>query len=448
MWKLEELLDATGGTPLKVEREEFSDISTDSRTIREGEVFIPLKGARFDGHSFIREALERSRGCAFCSEDRRHLVEGLSGTIIVVKDTTKALSDLALYKRSRLSSRTVAITGSGGKTTTKDLIVHTLGALCAFNEKSYNNIIGVSKSILSIKGEPEFLVLELGTNRKGEIKELSSIVRPHISLITHIYPSHLEGLGDMEGVLEEKLDLFRGTREDGLLILNVDDPYLSSSAQMFRQKIATCSLTGKAQFRLKVLRDLSWDGFILELSCGERALRVRTSLLGTFNLYNILFAYSILSSCGIGDGRIREGIESFSAAPSRFNVLRSRRGYIVVDDTYNANPASMRYAIETVLSLPACGKRILILGDMKELGEGSSLYHRELGAFLKERRDLHVIFFGSEMRRAFEERGEGLFFEEKDGIIEHIRKLAAEGDVILVKGSRAQRMEEIVEGIV
>lgn len=449
MWRLEELLEATAGTALRIEKREFSHISTDSRTIREGEVFIPLNGKRFDGHTFIREALERSHGCAFCEEKKRHLVDGLSGTIILVRDTMKALYDLASYKRSKLTGNTVAITGSSGKTTTKDLIVHCLGPSCAFNEQNFNNIIGVSKAILSIAGDPPILVFELGTNRKGEIRELASLVKPHIALITHIYPSHLEGLKDLKGVLEEKLDLFRQTRPEGVLLLNLDDPQLASSVHDLKRGVLTCSLKGGADFSLRVLEDRLWDGFVVELSSKEGSITARTSLLGTFNLYNILFAFSILCLCGLRPESIRAGIESFIAGKGRFSVLKSQRGYIVVDDTYNANPASMRYAIETFLSLPAPGRKILVLGDMKELGEDSHIFHRDLGLFLKERPELLLFFFGSEMRHALEATGgRGLLFEEKGRLIGALKKVVARGDAILVKGSRAQKMEEIVEEIV
>jgi len=227
MWHLDEVLKATKGVTLRVEKETFTGISTDSRTIAEGELFVPITGKTFDAHMYLLDAYERSNGGTICEKEREALCVTLQGTIVLVEDAEQALLDLARYKLQKTQATRIAITGSNGKTTTKEMLVDMAKRAFPvhFNEKNYNNIVGVSKSILSIKGEPEFCIFELGTNSKGEIGRLARAVEPDLSLITNINPSHLEGLGDIEGVLEEKLDLFHLTKEGGTIFVNADDKY-------------------------------------------------------------------------------------------------------------------------------------------------------------------------------------------------------------------------------
>jgi UDP-N-acetylmuramoyl-tripeptide--D-alanyl-D-alanine ligase len=227
MWRLEEVVEAVRGTLYRAERDRFTDISTDSRTIREGELFIPVTGPNYDGHLFIVEAYGKSHAGALCERSRYDIRDRVPGTVVLVDDTTRALLDLARYKRNRLNTTCIAITGSNGKTTTKELLVHMMKghASVHYNEKNYNNLIGVSKSILAINGNPDFCVFELGTNARGEIKQLTETTSPDASLITNVNPSHLEGLKTLEGVLEEKLDLFHLTKEGGKIFINADDRY-------------------------------------------------------------------------------------------------------------------------------------------------------------------------------------------------------------------------------
>lgn len=451
MWHIEELIKATKAIPLKIERTSFTDISTDSRTIKEGEVFIPLKGERFDGHFFIKEALEKSGGCSLCEIGKKDLVKNLKGTILLVEDTKKSLFDLASYKRKRLSGKVIAITGSNGKTTTKELVVHILkNRKVAYNEKNYNNLIGISKTILSIKNDPELLVFELGTNAKGEIRELAELVIPSISLITQINPAHLQGLEDIKGVLEEKLDLFRYTVEDGVLIYNMDDPLLNSTFFQFPQKKVTCSIGRDAEYTLQILHDLKWEGFLVEIKGNGEKVQLKSRLLGFFNLYNVLFSFAISSILGIDLKEIKEQIETFEPQPHRFQLIKSKKGFFVIDDSYNANPFSVKYAIETFMGLPQNGKKILVLGDMKELGKDSLYHHREIGKFLNKKRDLHILLYGSQVEHTKEEITENpvLLFSTKEKLIDYLKDILREGDSILVKGSRALEMETIVEAIV
>jgi UDP-N-acetylmuramoyl-tripeptide--D-alanyl-D-alanine ligase len=452
MWRLDEIVEAVNGTIHKVELDLFIDISTDSRTIGEGELFIPITGTNFDGHLFIGEAFERSRGGALCERKRQDICGQLPGTIILVDDTTQALLDLARYKRRKLSTTCIAITGSNGKTTTKEILVHMIKGHSSvhYNEKNYNNIIGVSKSILAIEGKPDFCVFELGTNARGEIKKLTETTNPDASLITNINPSHLEGLKTLEGILEEKLDLFYLTKEGGKIIVNADDPYIMPRCKDVKNRVPlTYSMMSDASFHLNVDKNLGWEGARIAISFPDDLLVTRTSLLGRHNLYNILAASSLAYSVGIDKERIGNAIETFTSFDKRFKPIVTKKGFAVIDDTYNANPSSMEWAIKTLIELPSEGKRIVILGDMRELGEKSPEYHRELGRFLKSSNVPVIALIGQEMKETYGELGaeRAKLFQDKGPLIDYITEQVKKGDTVLVKGSRASKMEEIVEAL-
>ncbi|HBA53748.1 MAG: UDP-N-acetylmuramoyl-tripeptide--D-alanyl-D-alanine ligase [Syntrophorhabdus aromaticivorans] len=452
MWSVDEVVEAVRGVPFRIERRIFPDISTDSRDIGEGELFVPITGKTFDGHLFIDAAYERSHGGALCEKGRKDVLDGAKGTVILVEDTTEALLDMAHYKRMRTKGTCIALTGSNGKTTTKEILVRIIGGVhpVHYNEKNYNNLIGVAKSILSIKGAPEYFIFELGTNSRGEIKRLAKVTEPDVSLITNINPSHLQGLGDLEGVLEEKLDLFYLTKEGGKVIVNADDPHLLPRYRDKGHDLTTFGIVNDADFRLTVDEDLGWDGYAFTISFSGDSVKVRTNLLGRHNLYNILSASSIAFVLGIDTMHIGEAVEKFSPYNMRFRPVKSPKGYIVVDDSYNANPSSMEWAVSTLSSLPCPGKRVAVVGDMKELGEKTSYYHRELGRLLKRSGVDRIMLIGDEVRETFAELDDeqARLFESKNSLIDYAKKHLSEGDVILVKGSRAAKMEEIVEALI
>jgi UDP-N-acetylmuramoyl-tripeptide--D-alanyl-D-alanine ligase len=319
-----------------------------------------------------------------------------------------------------------------------------------YNEKNYNNIIGVSKSILAIEGKPDFCVFELGTNARGEIKKLTEATNPDASLITNINPSHLEGLKTLEGILEEKLDLFYLTKEGGRIFVNADDPYIVPRYKDVKNRAPfTYSIMSDASFHLNVDQNLGWEGAHISISFPDDLLVTRTSLLGRHNLYNILAASSLAYSVGIDKEHIGNAIETFTPFDKRFKPIVTKRGFAVIDDTYNANPSSMEWAIKTLLELPSEGKRIIILGDMRELGEKSGEYHRELGRFLKSSNVPVIALIGQEVRETYAELGaeRAKLFQDKGPLIDYITGQVEKGDTVLVKGSRASKMEEIVEAL-
>ena len=359
MWQLDDLLKAVHGTLLNKEREQFAAISTDSRSIKKGELFIPLIGPNFDGHAYVREAYTKSGGGSLCQKGREVACRGAGGTIILVEDTTKALLDLARYKRKRLSGAFIAITGSNGKTTTKELLVHIMSGLApvAYNEKNYNNNIGVSQTILSISGQPAYCILELGTNHPGEIAHLAELVEPDLSIITNIHASHLEGLGDITGVFREKVSLFERTKEDGAIFINMDDPTLRPVAERPMRRAYTYAKELRADFMLSREEPQGLGGFDIELSLQGKKVRTTTRLLGTHNLYNIVAAVSIGHVCGVPNDTIREKVATFEPYPGRFRVSHRKKATRLLTMHITRTPPPWNGQSTPWSSYPARGKR-------------------------------------------------------------------------------------------
>jgi UDP-N-acetylmuramoyl-tripeptide--D-alanyl-D-alanine ligase len=451
VWDYRTILEATNGELIRLKSESFSGISTDSRTIRKGEIFIPLKGKRYDGHDFIKAAILNNGVGTLCDQEKIGRILDLETTIIAVNDTNRALAQIASFKRKRISSKFVAITGSCGKTTTKEALVQITRKekSVVYNEKNYNNIFGVSRTIIGMENDPQVAIFELGTNSFGEIRDLTRIVEPDISAITNVKPAHLEGLKSISGVLNEKLDLFRYTKEGGTILINRDDESLRTFKDE-RKKILYFGIKNRADFSLQIERDCGWEGYEVVLNLGGKRLETKTKLLGFHNLYNILLAASIAALLGIDEEKIREGIEEFGSYPMRMNPKRSKRGYIILDDTYNSNPSSVEEAIKTFKELPCEGRKIVVLGDMNELGKYSSYYHRKLGMFLNSLDFEYVFLFGEKIRESYEEvkKGSIFYFDDRERLVEKLLSILRDRDCLLIKGSRSLNMDLIVEEII
>jgi UDP-N-acetylmuramoyl-tripeptide--D-alanyl-D-alanine ligase len=452
VWTVDSIIRGVKGTAFRVEEQSFSSVSTDSRSIGPGEFFIPLKGINFDGHNFIEAAYNRSGGGSLCDRARTDLHDATKGTLILVDDTNQGLLDLARFKRHSTPGTFIAITGSNGKTTTKELLVHIVGGLfrLAFNEKNYNNQVGVAKTLLAMAEDPEYSVFEMGTNHPGEIAVLARMVEPHISLITNVNPSHLEGLFDLEGVRNEKLSLFDATLRGGKVIMNADDPSIASYKPKADRAALTFGIREKADFMLRVVEDRGLEGFDLVLTFPGGELATSTRLLGRHNLYDVLAAAALAHEMGVPLERIGEAVAGFDAYKGRFRPIRSSKGFIVVDDAYNANPTSMRWAISTVSGLPSTGRKIAILGEMKELGGQSETYHRELGCHLRDSNMSLVVLLGTATKVVSEvvNNGRAKHFNDRTALIEFVSSQLRPDDIVLVKGSRALGMDKIVEALI
>lgn len=431
----------------------FKGICTDTRVMEPGFLFWALKGRNFDGHLFWKEAIDKgARGVVLEYFPRDMKLEELPKTLsfILVKDTLRALGDLAQYFRVREGFRVIAITGSCGKTTTKELTFALLSRFfkCAKNEANYNNLIGVPLSLLSFKDRPEWAILELGTNQRGEIARLAEIIQPQVSLITCIYPAHLEGLGSLEGILEEKIALLERTDAHGTLIYFYDQPLLRERTKAFPQAKISYGEGEGADLRLLNFRG---RGLSLEaqIAYGGKEYTFSAPLAGKHNLLNLLGALAVGLATGLTLESLLEAIEEMESLFLRSHFIQ-KGPYLLIDDTYNANPGSMEMAL-TLLSdqEKSLGKRIAILGDMKELGEEAERYHEEVGEIAGEKADM-AIFIG-EMApyyaRGFQKSGKPWqIYHTVEEFLER-GNLPKEKAVILVKGSRALRLERIVENV-
>lgn len=433
----------------------FKGISTDTRIIKPGYLFFALKGEKFDGHNFYKDAIEKgAKGIVISYFPKGFRVEEIPKTIsvILVKDTLKALGDLASYWRDKLNSTFVAITGSCGKTTTKELTYNIISKFfkTAKNQANYNNLIGVPLSLLSMKEDTEVGILELGTNQKGEIERLSQIVKPHISVITSIYPSHLEGLNSIEGVLEEKISLFKNTWEKGTIIYNFDQEILRERAKSFPQNKISFGFSKNADLTFKNL--IFFENKIKgEIIFKDETYPLAIENIGKHNLLNLLASLCVAISLGLSLKEIVPLIGKEISLYKRFKIFE-KENLLIIDDTYNANPGSTKAALEYLKEISKNQKKIVILGDMKELGKDSERFHKEIGRFVAEVADFAI--FTGEMAKSYEEG-----FKEKiqdkncktfNSVEEFLENFAFEEIIkeratILIKGSRALKMERIVE---
>ncbi|RKY05069.1 UDP-N-acetylmuramoyl-tripeptide--D-alanyl-D-alanine ligase [Candidatus Poribacteria bacterium] len=425
------------------ESREVGGLSTDSRTIRSGELFVALKGERFDGHDFVADAALKGAIGAIVS---REVERPDRFPIVRVADTLKALGDLAAYKRRLHEATVIAVTGSAGKTTVKEMIASILSVSHRVlkNEGNLNNLIGLPLTLWRLSEEHEFAVLELGTSRFGEIKRLAEISSPRIGVITNIGPAHLEFFGDLDGVAREKGDLLEFVET---AILNVDDPYFERLRDRCRGRVLGFGSRGDVRAEGVEARDGRPE---FGLICfGERLGRVRLRLVGLHNVQNALAAACAALAAGARPEEVIEGLEKFEGVPMRLQLVELD-GIKLLNDAYNSNPRSLRAAIEALMSLDG-GRRVAILGDMLELGDEEERMHIEAGGILADPRIDLLVTVGKLGRllgiRRLERGMEVVHFGSTEEAAEGISGLLKPGDVVLVKASRGMRFERIIEGL-
>lgn len=440
-----EILGAmTEGAP-EFRRTPISGVKIDSRLVQEGDLFVAVRGENHDGHDYVNSALEKGAVAAVISEEFRRAKEISEAGFIPVKDTIYALGQLAGYYRKKMPARVVAVTGSNGKTTVKNIIFEILSrqGVSTKSQGNYNNLFGLPLSIFQIERDTRFAVLELGMSRKGEISRLGEIASPDIAVITNVGPVHLEFFNDLDEIAAAKLEIVDRIREGDILIVNGDDDYLKDI---------------KAPAGLKILKyGLSYnhDIFPIDLRFDENqesvfkvnGTELRLRLPGVHNVYNALAAYAVASAAGIGPDMISEAIKSFRPGEMRSQVFR-RSGIVFYIDCYNANPVSMKYAIDTLSMMECRGRRIAVLADMLELGKNSELYHGEIGRHARESGIDCLLVFGKYSRYTADEFGPGaVYFEDKEDLYIGLRELLKGDDLVLFKGSRGMALEEVADRI-
>jgi len=441
--RVKDIVQATKGKILSINSNVFSGISIDSRTIKEGELFIALKGSRFDGHDFLREALGKGSGAIVT----RYLEESIQGkTIIYVDDTLEALQKIARYMRLKRNIPIVAVTGSNGKTTTKELTALILGTRYRVlkNKGNLNNNIGLPLSLTGIHDSDEIGVLEMGASAPGEIKDLCEIAMPQYGVLTNISAVHLEGFRDIENVRKTKLELLNYA---DVAVVNADDPFLVEGVRKsgFRGWVVRYGIKNYAEIRATHIR-LRKKGSVFYLRTAENTpLEVHPKISGMFNIYNILAAASIGYLFNIDLEDMKQAIDSFTGIPMRLEV-KDINGIKVISDVYNANPASMECALQELARIGK-GRTIAVLGDMLELGAYEQEAHRKIGRLLQELAIDIFIAVGPCMACAakeFKGRVYEVEFAEAAGRL--LREIYKKGDTVLIKGSRSMNMEKVLGG--
>lgn len=438
---VDDIITATDGEMISRNAESITGICIDSRKVQGGELFIALKGERFDGHAFVSQALEKAAG-ALVHTPGIPTVPGK--TIILVRDTLRALQDIARFIRSRRVLPVVAVTGSNGKTTTKELIAAILGTEYRVlkNAGNLNNHIGLPLSLTKLSDEDQLIVLEMGASGPGEIRALCEVARPDYGVLTNIGSAHLEGFKDIETVRAAKLELLETA---GVAVVNADDRFLMEGVQQsgFGGSVKSYGITSPSDVRATdiTLHDRGSD-FRIHFE-ETHSVAVSAPLSGMFNIYNILAAASIGYLFGIEPARMKGAIEAFTGVPMRMEI-REVNGVKIISDVYNANPESMEAALR---ELRRIGKRrlIAVLGDMLELGSYEEEAHRQVGRIMSDLSVDILIAVGPSMALAaseFRGRSYRVGSAEEAGAL--LKTLWETGDTVLMKGSRGMHMERVL----
>lgn len=423
-----------------------SGISTDSRTLKPGDLFIPLRGPNFDGHDFLLRAL-RNGAVACLSEE---VVGAFPVPLIQVKDTLVALGDLAAARRREFSGPVVGLTGSTGKTTTKEMLANilTLTGPGLKTEGNFNNLVGLPLTLLRLTEEHRWAVLEMGMSARGEIARLTEIAEPFVGIVTNVGPAHLESLLNIEGVLRAKGELFAAMKPGGIAVVNTDDERVARLPVANGVRRIAFGLGDSAEIRATdvVARDQVVE-FRLRLPAGDWPVRMHVA--GRHNAHNALAAAAAAVALEVDGELIVRGLEAFRPAPGRMEPIAIRNDILILEDSYNANPLSVKAALTTLDELGGEGRRVAVLGDMLELGATSAELHREIGQVAGGRVDLLVLLGKMAEEVASGARQSGLPDDRIRVVASHaeavdiLRRDLQCGDRVLVKGSRAMKMEKI-----
>ena len=453
---LRELLEAVGGTligPAANLEQTVSRVDTDSRSIHPASLFIPLVGERFDGHAYINAALEEGAAGCLTARPLEHYQEGRF--YVQVSDTERALGDLARWYKNRFPVPFVGVTGSVGKTTAKDMIAAVLGVKYKVlkTEGNFNNNIGLPLTLLRLDSTYQVGVLEMGMDKLGEIDYLSGIVEPEVGVITNIGDAHIEKLGSRENIFKAKCELIPHIKgENGLLILNADDEMLASLRDNTPGKAVFCGKSQGAEYRAQVTGGDGVSHIHCHLTTPAMDREVKIPALGEHMIYPTLIAAAVGEHFGLTPCEIEKGISRFVPTRMRMNLVQRGEDITILDDTYNANPQSMRAAIR-VLSDSHSSYKAAVLGDMFELGPYSPALHTEVGECLGKQHIHCLVAVGNEAKHiaqgAKNSGVEQIYYcrdkEEAKAILPEIVK---PDSTILVKASRGMKMEELVARLV
>lgn len=425
---------------------EITAVTTDSRAVTGGCLFAAIVGARSDGHDYIASAFEGGAACALC----QRAPEGVSGCCIVVGDTVAALGDIAAFYRRQFDIPVLGITGSVGKTTSKEMVSAVLGQRYRVHktDKNLNNDLGVPLTLFGLNESHQAAVVEMGISHFGEMTRLAEIVRPTMALYTVIGSAHLEFLGDHAGVLRAKTEMLPLLPENAPVFVNGDDPLLSTL--VCDRRICRFGVSPGNNVTAENIETYGAEGMAFTVVSGSRRIPARLNAYGLHLISAALGASAVGMELGLTDSEIAAGLASYKTVGSRAGIVKTEK-LTVIDDCYNANPNSVAAGIDSLALLPA-SRRVCILGDMRELGEGAALAHYETGAHAAEK-GIDAVFTCGELAEGIaagaEDAGCGnvVHFGTKEELISFLPQLIFPGDAVLVKASHSMEFERIVEAL-
>jgi UDP-N-acetylmuramoyl-tripeptide--D-alanyl-D-alanine ligase len=450
MFTTNEIALATGGRIVGLADGEVTAVSTDSRNVAPGQLFVPLRGERFDGHTFIQEVSEKGITTVLAEEQwlKGHAIPD-SLTCIAVKNSLRALGDLAAEWRRRFDIPIIGVTGSNGKTTVKEMVATILQLTGPGLKTSgnLNNLVGLPHMLFQLRPEHRWAVMEMGMSEPGEIDRLASIAKPRVGIVLNALPAHLQSMGTVEAVAAAKGELLHRISDGGLAVVNADDPRVASLSQNASARRISFGID-RGEVRAREIESLGLEGqyFVLVTPRGEATVQLKAC--GRHNVYNALAATAALLE-KVALPTIVAGLEAFTPYKGRFQIERLD-DITLIDDSYNANPASTKAALETLSQIAPEGHRIAVLGDMLELGEHEAEAHQSVGAVAG--RNIDRLYLIGTLMTKYAAEGAILADMPAESVVcctnhteiaEQLQRTATEGDVILIKGSRGMTMEKV-----
>ena len=432
---------------------EIGDVVTDTRTLQQGDLLVALRGPRFDAHDFLADAFARGAVGAVVERGRGHVNAG----IVEVDDTLKALQDLAHAVRVEAGTKVVAITGSAGKTTTKEAIAELLSTRFRVvkNKGNLNNHIGLPLSLMQLRAGPDVAVMELGMNHAGEISTLVAIAEPNVRVWTNVGDAHLGFFRSPDAIADAKAEILEGAGTDDVLVANADDARVMARLAGFRGRTLTFGTTEAATVRATDIEDRGVDGMRARIRTPWADRTITTPLLGRGNLSNVLAATAVALDAGVGMDAIGAAIERLQPADRRGAVRRLRDGVTLIDDSYNSSPSALRRALEVVARERGASRKVAVLGEMLELGEHAAALHTESGRAAAEAGLELLLTVGGPPARAMADGAVAAgmpasavtHFEKSDAAAVAITAVVRSGDLVLVKGSRGTRTDVVADRI-
>ncbi|OGS18750.1 MAG: hypothetical protein A3J83_06995 [Elusimicrobia bacterium RIFOXYA2_FULL_40_6] len=430
----------------------ITNVSTDTRCVHPGDIFFALKGKNFDAHDFIGKAIEKGSSCLVLSKMDEEISRYFPNVpaVILVEDTLKALGDFALFYKKSVAPKTIAVTGSSGKTTTKEIIYSIFKNISPTlqTQKNYNNLVGVPLTLLNLNHEHKYCVVEIGISIPGEMERLAEIVSPNVGVITNIGRTHLEYLGDMDSVFSEKRKLLESLPAEGIAVINIDDPFLVGLKSGLKRKMVTYGFIGTGDVSAHDIR-IEGSNTYFKLNLNKEIIDVKLPLPGRFNVMNALAAAAASVALGVDNKTIKKGLEECSGIKMRMEKIELLSGALIINDAYNANPDSMRQSISYFVEAYPDKKKIVVLGDMLELGNHSRNEHKLLGDFLAGL-PLENIYLCGNMIKYVKENNQltnARYFSRQEDMLDILQKKISKNTAILFKGSRGIGLENTINKI-